>query len=400
MTNNLPRRNVLRAAAAAGIGGVAVSAASGTAQAATADAKPARSSGQLSISKDSFGTTSDGKQVDRYSFGDKNRLWVRMLTYGATIQSIHTPDRWGRLGDSVLLGLNTIEDYQAKSPFFGATIGRYANRIAKGQFTIDGTKYQIPPNDGVNALHGGAMGFDKKIWAAVEIDEHDKVGVQFTYVSPDGEEGFPGTLTIVVTYTVDRSGALTIHYHATTDKPTIVNFTNHAYFNLGGEGNGEVYDHVAMINADRYTPIDATSIPLGPLPSVSGTPFDFRRPHTFGERIHDGVEQIVNAHGYDHNWVLNRPAGAPPTLAARVQHPKSGRTVECFTDQPGVQVYTGNFLDATVVGASGQTYRQGDAFTLETQHFPDSPNQPSYPTTILRPGQKFDSTTVFRFEAH
>lgn len=394
MSNDLPRRNVLRAAAAVGMGGVAAAALSGTADAAKPSGRS--SGGKLSITKDSFGTTSAGEAVDRYSFGQQGRLWVRMLTYGATIQSIEVPDRWGRVAD-VVLGLPTIETYQSESPYFGATIGRFGNRIAKGQFTLDGVQYQIPVNNGQNALHGGPIGFDKKIWAAVEVREHNRVGVQFTYVSPDMEMGFPGTLTTVVTYTVNNRGELTIHYHATTDKATVVNLTNHSYFNLGGEGQGDIYDHVAQVFADRYTPTDTTQIPLGPLEKVAGTPFDFRRPHTFGERIRDGVDQLLLAQGYDHNWVLNRDAGDPPSLAARVQHPRSGRVLECITDQPGVQLYTSNFLTGTFSGISGKIYRQGDAFTLETQHFPDSPNEPSYPSTVLRPGQVLDSTTVFRF---
>jgi len=396
MSNDLPRRNVLRAAAAVGVGGVAAATLAGTAEAATGKAKPAWPGGKLTITKDSFGKTSAGDAVDRYSFGQKGRLWVRMLTYGATIQSIEVPDRWGRVAD-VHLGFNTIEEYQALSPYFGATIGRFANRIAKGQFTLDGKQYQIPVNNGVNALHGGPIGFDKKIWSTEVINDHDSVGVKFSYVSADGEMGFPGRLPIDVTYTVNRRGELRIHYIATTDKPTIVNFTNHAYFNLAGEANGEIYDHVVVLNADKYTPIDATSIPLGPLPAVAGTPFDFRGPHTFGERIQKADQQILNALGYDHNWVLNRSAGSPPSLAARVLEPKSGRLLECLTTEPGVQVYTSNFLTGSFAGKSGNTYRQGAAFTLETQHYPDSPNEPSYPTTVLRPGQTFDSTTLFRF---
>lgn len=395
--SDLPRRDVLRAAAAAGIGGVAVAAMSGTAGAATPDhGKHPR--GHLFIKKDSFGTTSAGEHVDRYTFGDKKHLWIQMLTFGALIQTIYVPDRWGRLAN-VELGLNTIEEYETESPYFGATIGRYANRIANGRFTLDGVTYQVPPNDGDNALHGGPMGFDKRVWSAKVIDEHDRVGVEFALVSPNGDQGFPGTLKVKVSYTIDRHATLTIHYHATTDKATVINLTNHAYFNLAGEASGDVYDQIAVINADRYNPIDAESIPLGPLAPVAGTPFDFRKPHTFGERIRDGVEQIVNGHGYDHNWVLNRNLGSPPSFAAKVVDPKSGRFVECFTDEPGVQVYTGNFLDGSIVGISGTTYRQGDAFTLETQHFPNSPNEPSYPTTTLRPGQKFVSTTVYRFGA-
>lgn len=386
MSSDLSRRNVLRAAAAAGIGGAVVASTSGTAHA-------AGRTGRLVLEKEEFGATTDGQAVQRYTFGDPHGLLVRMLTWGAVIQSIEVPDRRGRRGD-VVCGFQTLDEYLAQSPYFGATIGRYANRIAGGKFSIDGTEYQIPLNDGQNALHGGPVGFDKKVWTAEEINGQDRVGVRFGYVSPDGEMGFPGTLTTAVTYTVDTRGQLSIHYQATTDKPTIINMTNHSYFNLGGEGQGTVYDHVAMINADRYTPIDATSIPLGPLPPVQGTPFDFRRPHTFGERIRTGDEQILNAKGYDHNWVLN---GQGMRLAARVIDPGTGRGIECRTTEPGVQVYTGNFLNGAFAGIGGNTYRQGDAFTLETQHFPDSPNQPSYPSTILRPGENFDSRTVFRF---
>jgi len=398
MTHNLPRRDVLRAAAAVGVGGVAATALSGTASAATpAKAQPAHHSGKLTITKQSFGKAPDGESVDLFTFGSRS-LRVSQFTYGATIQRIEVPDRWGKVRN-VHLGFATIDEYVANSPYFGATIGRYANRIAKGQFTLDGTTYQIPVNNGPNALHGGPIGFDKKVWKAVEIVEHDRVGVQYTYVSVDGEMGFPGTLTTVVTYTVNKRGELAIDYHATTDKPTIINLTNHAYFNLGGEGHDDIYDHVAQVNADRYTPTDATAIPFGPLPTVKGTPFDFRKPHTFGERINDGVQQILFGTGYDHNWVLNRKAGSPPSFAARVVDPKSGRSIECWTDQPGVQIYTGNFLTGSFAGIGGKTYRQGAAFTLETQHYPDSPNQPSYPSTVLRPGQAFDSTTVFRFSA-
>jgi len=398
MSDDLARRDVLKAAAAAGVAGVAVSALSvGTADAATPSHHP--SHGKLFIRKDSFGTTSAGEPVERYSFGDRKRLWIQMLTYGALIQTIWVPDRWGRMAN-VELGLKTIEEYQAESPYFGATIGRYANRIAKGRFTLDGVTYQVPPNDGQNALHGGPVGFDKHVWAAKVIEQHDRVGVEFSLISPNGDQGFPGTMRVKVSYTIDRHATLTIHYQATTDMPTVVNLTNHAYFNMGGEGSGDVYDHHAVINADRYTPIDNMSIPLGPLVPVAGTPFDFRKPHTFGERIRDGVEQIVNGHGYDHNWVLNQHGKShKPSFAAKVSDPRSGRFVECWTDQPGVQVYTGNFLDGSIVGISGKTYRQGDAFTLETQHFPNSPNEPSYPSTVLRPGQKFLSTTLYRFGA-
>lgn len=398
-SSSLPRRELLLAAGAVGAGAVAAAA---TTQTAHADGSPPRHGhpGTLFLRKEPFGTMPDGTVVDRYSFGRERALNVQMLTYGATLQTVNVPDRRGRSAD-VILGLETLDDYRTKSPFFGATIGRYANRIAGGTFTLDGVTYTLPLNNGPNTLHGGPDGFDKKVWDAEEVREKDSVGVRFTYVSVDGEEGFPGELTTTVTYTVNTDDELTINYDASVDgKATVLNLTNHAYFNLAGEGQGEVYDHVAVINADSYSPTDDTQIPLGPSAPVGGTPFDFRRPHTFGERIHDGVEQILLAHGYDHNWILDREAGSPPSFAARVSHPASGRRVDCFTDQPGVQVYTGNFLDGTINGISGRTYRQGDAFTLETQHFPDSPNQPGYPSTVLRPGEEFTSTTVFRFSTH
>ncbi len=403
---SVSRRTVLHGAAATGVATAAAVAGSRTAGARSAHHDRGRGHGHhgLSLRKEPFGTMADGTAVDRYIFGtggDSRRgIEVSMITYGAALQRILAPDRRGRR-DNVILGLATLEDYVTKSPYFGATIGRFANRIAKGRFSIDGTTYQIPLNNGPNALHGGPQGFNTKVWEAAEIRESDRVGVTFSYLSVDGEMGFPGNLNISVTYTVDAHGELTITYHATTDAKTIVNFTNHAYFNLAGEGQDTVYGHEMILNADRYTPIDETSIPLGPLDPVDGTPFDFRRKHTIGERIRDAEgpaagTQILNAHGYDHNWVLN-PARHGLTKAARVHEPDSGRVLECWTDQPGVQFYSGNFLDGTLAGISGHTYRQGDAFTLETQHFPDSPNQPSYPSTLLSPGEVFTSTTRFRF---
>lgn len=352
---------------------------------------------ELSIGREPFGTMPDGTPVELFSFGTRPGPWVRMITYGATVQSIFVPDRWGRAGD-VTLGVKTLDEYRHITTFFGATIGRFANRIAHGTFTVDGTTYHVPANHPPNALHGGPDGFDKKVWDAVEIQETDRVGVRFTCVSPDMEMGFPGTLTTAVTYTVNTSDEFTINYRATVaEKATVVNLTNHAYFNLAGEGENTIYDEVMVINADRYVPVDATSIPLGPLAPVAGTPFDFTRPHRIGERIRGGDAQLLNAHGYDHNWVLNRADGEPPTFCSRLYDQSTGRVLDCFTDQPGVQVYTGNMLDATVRGVGGRVYRQGDAVTFETQHFPDSPNHPEFPSTVLRPGEVFDSTTVYRF---
>lgn len=398
MSESVSRRSMLHGAAAVGIGTAAA-----VAGARAAGAAPSHDGGHggghsLHLRKEHFGTMPDGTAVERYTFGSAKGIEVSMITYGAAIQKILAPDCRGHR-DDVVLGLQTLDEYRTMSPYFGATIGRFANRIAKGQFTLDGTTYQIPLNNGPNALHGGPEGFNTKVWKATEIRERNRVGVRFSYVSVDGEMGFPGTLTTVVRYTVNADSELTIGYHATTDAKTIVNLTNHSYFNLGGEGEDTVYDHQLILNADRYTPIDATSIPLGPLPPVAGTPFDFRRKHTIGARIRDGVEQIRNGKGYDHNWVLNA-ARHGLTKAAWVREPQSGRVLECWTNQPGVQFYSGNFLDGSLVGISGHTYRQGDAFTLETQHYPDSPNQPSYPTTVLKPGKAFNSTTIFRFTAH
>jgi aldose 1-epimerase len=401
MADVVSRRAVLRAAGAAGVTAAAAAAVAGAGSAAAAapavGTVPSVKPTDLQISSEPFGTMPDGTPVRRYTFGAPHGLSVQMLTYGATIQALHTPDRHGRQGN-VVLGLKTLDEYRTVSPYFGATIGRYANRIKGGRFSIDGHTYQIPPNDNGNALHGGPLGFDKKVWSAEEVRSPDSVGVRFGLVSPDGEMGFPGTLTATVTYTVDTSGELAIDYHATTDKPTIVNLTNHAYFNLAGEGEDTVYATAMQVDADQYTPIDTVSIPLGPQAAVAGTPFDFRHPTALGARIRDGVTQLVNAKGYDHNWVLTG-YGAGMRTVARAYHPGTGRRLECRTDQPGVQLYTGNFLDASVKGTSGRMYRQGDAFTLETQHYPDSPNEPSYPSTVLRPGQVYRTRTVFAFRA-
>lgn len=380
------RRDMLRAAGAAGLGATALAATAGT-----ADAAPHH--GGLRVSSEPFGTMPDGTAVRRFTFGSDHGVLVQMLTYGATIQTLRAPDRRGRT-DNIVLGMRTLDEYRALDTYFGATIGRYANRIADGRFTLDGTTYQIPPNDNGNALHGGPEGFNTKVWDATEVRRHDAVGVRFELTSPDGDMGFPGTLKVSVTYTVNVRAELVIHYLATTDKPTIVNLTNHAYFNLAGEGSGDVSGHRMRLAASRYTTIDAESIPLGPLPTVAGTPFDFRHATPVGARIREGVEQIQNAHGYDHNWVLDGGGRRPFVV---ITEPTTGRVLEAVTDQPGVQFYSGNFLDGSLTGISGHTYRQGDGLTLETQHFPDSPNHPDYPSTVLRPGQTYDTTTTYRF---
>ncbi|MEV8374254.1 aldose epimerase family protein [Kribbella sp. NPDC056861] len=400
MSDNLPRRQVLRTAGALGLGAAAAGALASGAEAAP-DKVTAMTSqhghGRLEIRKDPFGTTPDGTTVDVYTFTN-GRVTISMLTWGATLQRIETPDRRGHTAN-ISLGFDNLPDYAALSPYFGATIGRYGNRIAKGKFTLDGTSYQIPVNNGENALHGGTTGFDKRVWKAKVVQTAKAVGVAFSYVSPDGEMGFPGTLTSTVTYTLDKQDNLKIDYLATVaGKPTIVNLTNHVYFNLAGEGSGSIDGHVLQLNAAKYTPVDAGLIPTGELAPVAGTPFDFNKPTAIGKRLRGDHPQLVIGRGYDHNFVLSGQAGADgQRVAARFWEPDSGRTITVHTDQPGAQFYSGNFLDGTFSGISGKAYRQGDAFAFETQHFPDSPNQPNFPSTVLRPGQTYKSSTTYSF---
>ena len=343
------------------------------------------------VTKASFGTTPDGKAVEIYTLKSP-AVEARIMTYGARIVSIKTADKTGKVAD-VVLGHDTLQGYlDDKKTYFGAIVGRYGNRIAHGKFTIDGHAYQIPTNDhGINALHGGTTGFDSLVWTGKEIPN----GVEMTLVSPDGDQGFPGTLTAHVKYTLSGD-ALKIDYTATTDKPTVVNLTNHSYFNLGGEGSGTILDEVMMINGDRLTPTDAGLIPTGQTPTVANTPFDFTKPTPIGQRIGADDAQLKGAGGYDHNWILNGPNGTMK-LAAKVYDPKSGRTLTVTTTEPGVQFYTGNFLDGTITGPSGQKYVKNSGLCLETQHFPDSPNHPDFPSTVLKPGETRHSTTVFTF---
>jgi aldose 1-epimerase len=350
----------------------------------------------LAVTKGPFGATSDGKAVDRYTLESPAGVAVSVLTFGGAIQQLWAPDRDGRRAN-VVLGFSTVADYERHAGHhFGGIIGRYANRIAAGAFSLDGVAHRLPRNDGPNTLHGGTEGFDVHVWeAAVAQPVDDRVAISFRRTSPDGEMGFPGALDVEVTYTVSVDGALRVDYRATTDEPTVVNLTNHAYWNLAGEDAGTILDHELILAADRYTPIDERLIPTGEVASVAGTPLDFRVRRVIGERIRQGFEQLTLARGYDHSFVIN---GDPGTLrfAACVREPVTGRELEVHTTEPAIQFYSGNFLDGTVVGAGEKAYRQGDGFALEPQHYPDSPNRPQFPSTLLRPGEAFESTTIYR----
>jgi aldose 1-epimerase len=319
---------------------------------------------------------------------------VRTIAYGAIIVSIKVPDRQGRI-DDVVIGHDNLDGYQNHSRWFGAVVGRYGNRIAKGRFTLDGHEYVLATNNGPNHLHGGNVGFDKVIWDVLSTDD-GKMRVTYRHVSPDGDEGYPGRLDARVTYTLTDNNELRTEYEATTDKATPVNLTNHTYFNLASDGSGTVLDHVATINASRYTPVDATKIPTGEMASVAGTPFDFRKPARIGARIDADDAQLKIGGGYDHNLVLDR-SSTGLELAARVTEPTTGRTLEVWTTEPGLQLNSANALDGSITGKAGHVYTMRTGLCLEAQHFPDSPNQPGFPSTILRPGQTFHSTTVWRF---
>jgi aldose 1-epimerase len=342
-----------------------------------------------------YGTLADGTVVHKYTLAGAN-ISVGILTYGGIIDRIDVPNAAGTRAN-VVLGYPDLAGYaRANKPYLGAIIGRYANRIAGGRFSLDEKSYTVPVNDPPNTLHGGTHGFDKAVW---DVEAASAGEVRLRYVSPDGEQGYPGALDTRVTYALDGADGLRIDYTAACDAPTIVNLTNHTYFNLAGEGAGDILGHMLQLDASRYTPVDAGFIPTGELAPVDGTPFDFRTPCAIGARIRDGHPQVVIGRGYDHNWVLDRAAGDPLSHAATAVDPLSGRRLDIFTDQPGVQFYSGNYLDATEVGSSGKIYRQSAGFALETQHFPDAPNKASFPTTVLRPGQIFHSSSVFRFRA-
>jgi aldose 1-epimerase len=376
------------------IGAASLTALVASAPALAADAPPT----SLAVTESPFGTMPDGQAVQMYHLMNANGMKVNIITYGGAVQSIDMPDKNGKVAD-VALGFDNLDGYLHTDTFFGALIGRYGNRIADGKFTIDGKSYTLPINNPPNSLHGGDKGFNTKVWAASEIKAPGSVGVELSYFSPDGQEGYPGDLAITVRYTLDNANDLSVHYSAVTDKPTVVNFTNHTYFNLAGAGNGTILDQVAMINADKITPINKTLIPTGKMMDVANTDLGFTTPTPIGEHIHADNAQLKYAEqkqgGYDFNYVLDNP-GNLDALAASVTDPKSGRTVEMYTDQPGVQFYTGNFLE-DVHGKDGKIYPHWGGFTLEAQHFPDSPNEPAFPSTELKPGQKYTQTTIYKF---
>jgi aldose 1-epimerase len=358
---------------------------------AIATAQP--SAAKSGVTSTPFGTQG-GRPVNLYTLTNSHGVEIKAMNYGGIILSIKVPDRKGQLGD-IVLGHETMEGYVPNPPFLGAIVGRYANRIAGGTFTLDSKAYNLPKNDGPNTLHGGVdRTFNKVVWDGEVLK--GKSGVAFTYLSKDGEEGFPGNVKVKVIYTLTDGNELVIDYEATTDKATPINLSQHSYFNLAGEGTSDILNHEIMINADRFTPVDKNLIPTGELRPVKGTPLDFTTSTRVGARIEDTYDQMVLGHGYDHNWVINRK-GAGLMLAARVYEPTSGRVLEVSTTQPGVQFYTGNFLDGTVTGKQGHVYKRRYGLCLETQHFPDSPNHPDFPSTILKPGETFKSKTVFKF---
>ena len=347
-----------------------------------------------SMQRAPFGTMPDATAVEIFTLKNSHGMEVRTIPYGAIIVSIRVPDRAGRF-DDVVIGHDRLEGYLTASRFFGAVVGRFGNRIAKGRFTLDGRTYELAVNNGPNHLHGGVKGFDKVVWKAEPDNSGSAQRIVFSRTSADGEEGYPGNLAVKVTYTLTNNNELAIEYEATTDKPTHVNLTHHSYFNLAGHGAGDILGHELMIDADRYTPVDETLIPTGELAPVAGTPFDFKQSTAIGARINQaGNQQLAFGKGYDHNWVVN---GSGFRRVARAYEPKSGRTLEVATTEPGLQFYSGNFLDGSLTGKEGAVYRHRTGFCLETQHFPDSPNKPSFPTTLLKPGETYRTRTVYTF---
>ncbi len=348
------------------------------------------------ITKEAFGFMPDGSAIDLYTLSNNNGMTVKITNYGAIITSIQVPDKAGRLGE-VTLGYDQLDGYLEATPYFGAVVGRYGNRIAKGQFTLNDVSYTLVTNNGPNHLHGGTTGFDKMAWQVDRAEtQASEASLALTYISPHGEEGYPGTLTTTVIYTLTNKNALKIDYVSTTDQPTILNLTNHTYFNLKDAGASSILDHKMMIMADHFTPVDSTLIPTGELRSVAGTPFDFLQPTTIGSRIEAEDEQLAYAGGYDHNYVLNGHIGELRKVA-EVYEPVSGRVMEVQSTQAGVQFYTGNFLNGRIVGRGGIAFQKRSAFCLETQHYPDSPNQSTFPTVVLKPGENYQHTTIYAF---
>lgn len=344
----------------------------------------------MKIAKTPFGKSSDGQDVDLYTLTNTRGVTVKIMTYGGIVTELNVPDAKGHMAD-VVLGFDNFDQYQTAHPFFGVLVGRFGNRIAGGQFELEGRRYDLAKNDGNNHLHGGLKGFDKVVWDAEEILSSDRVGLRLSYLSKDGEEGYPGNLRTVVEYLLTEENALIVDYTAVTDKPTIVNLTQHSYFNLSGEGTGDILEHEIWINAQRFTAVNHELIPTGELRSVKNSPMDFTTPRAIGASIRE-------VGGYDHNYVLDKD-GAELSLAAKVYDPKSGRRMEVWTTEPGVQFYTGNFLDGTFIGKSGRSYGKHAGFCLETQHFPDSPHHPDFPTTQLNPGETYRQTTIYKFFA-
>lgn len=347
-----------------------------------------------SVKKAAFGKTPEGQSVDLYTLTNKKGVEVAITNYGGAVVSVKVPDRNGKIAD-VVLGYDSLDGYVSDKAYFGAIIGRYGNRIAHGEFSLDGVTYKLAKNNGDNSLHGGTRGFNKAVWEAKEMASKEGPALQLNYLSKDGEESYPGNLKVQVVYTLTDSDQLKIEYSATTDKKTVVNLTNHSYFNLAGQGNGDILGHVLMIQAERFTPVDAGLIPTGELRRVAGTPFDFRSKTAIGARINADDEQLKLGKGYDHNWVLKGDGSLG--LAARAVEPNSGRVLEVWTTEPGVQFYSGNFLDGTARGKGGKAYEFRSGFCLETQHYPDSPNHPEFPSTVLSPGQRYHSVTIYKF---
>ncbi len=350
---------------------------------------------QAGIKKEPFGKTPEGAPIDLYRLTNDNGMEVAITNFGGFVVNVKVPDRHGKPAD-VVLGYDTLEGYTKGTSHFGGIIGRYGNRIAQGKFSLDGRTYSLAKNNGPNHLHGGIKGFDKVVWEGREISSREGPAVELRYLSKDGEEGYPGNLNVRVVYTLTGKNELKIAYEATTDKVTVVNLTNHSYFNLAGEGNGDILNHQLRIHAGRFTPVDATLIPTGELRSVKGTPFDFTKPERIGARIDNPDEQLKNGHGYDHNFVLNS-GGKRLALAAEVYEASSGRAMEVWTTEPGLQFYSGNFLDGSIHGKGGKAYQRRYGFCLETQHFPDSPNHPQFPSTVLKPGARYHTNTIYRF---